>query len=256
MHSLEMQLEKLGLEKKESQTYLALFNAGKASAQELAKELDIPRSTVYGYLRSLVGKNLITEEQRGGSTRFVMNPPSSLERWMQVQKEELAEKEDITKHLVQSLSPHFSNHSTRTPKVIVAKGKREVEQMLYRYSPQWNLSYKKVDQHIMWGYQDHTFVEEYYKWHKQEWLDPNAPKQIRLFSNLEGVRQQKRDRVANREIKLLPSGTDLASSIWIHGEYVLLGNTRIEPYSAVLVYEPMLAENLRTIFKLLWRLIA
>lgn len=255
MDSLQSQLEHIGLSARECETYLALFQAGSATAQHVARELSIPRSTVYGYLNALVEKNLISEEERGGTTHYVMNPPTALERWIQVRKDELAEQEQAASHLVKALTPGFASHSSRTPKVIVAKGKKAVEQLLNRYSPQWNLSYKRIKPQVMLGYQDHTFVEEYYKWHKKEWFDPNAPKAIQLFSTPEGYKQQQRDRVPNREIKLLPVGVDIASSIWIHGEYVLLGNTRTDAHTAVLVYEPMLAENLRSIFMMLWKLV-
>jgi HTH-type transcriptional regulator, sugar sensing transcriptional regulator len=57
-------LREYGLSEKEAQTYLALLPLGKINLQEIAKRVDLPRTTIYNTLNYLISKGLVS---------FIMN---------------------------------------------------------------------------------------------------------------------------------------------------------------------------------------
>lgn len=56
---LNESLEKFGLTPRESRVYLASLELGRATVQEIAKKAELPRSTTYSVLESLIGRNLV-----------------------------------------------------------------------------------------------------------------------------------------------------------------------------------------------------
>lgn len=79
-----------------------------------------------------------------------------------------------------------------------------------------------------------------------------AGQKICLFSNIKGAKQQEKEKIKDREIKILPSTIEFASSIWIHAEYVLMAKTRDKPHFALVIKDATLSANLKALFMLLW----
>ncbi len=93
MNQIEKTLIALGLTKTEASLYLAGLSHESVGVQQLAKETNIKRPTIYHSLHTLLAKGLVEELGRDGRLEFVMTPPDQLVRLVQKQKENLKHHE-------------------------------------------------------------------------------------------------------------------------------------------------------------------
>jgi sugar-specific transcriptional regulator TrmB len=248
-------LNSLGLSNNEADIYLSLVELGAGKAADIATLANLPRSTAYGLIDSLIDKGLVSRETTDGKTFFrAIDPKEALKRLIEREKEELIKKESDTNELIKYLLPYFGKSNHLPPKINIFEGRKAIENMLYTYEPKWTESYLNIGEDTMWGFQDHTFVEEYKKWHEDSWKRPVRIEKICLFSTKEGLKQQKKEKIANREIRLMPGRQDFNSSIWLHGEYTIIATTRKEPHFALLINDSVISNNFRMVFKTMWEL--
>ncbi len=67
-------LNKLGLDEKDTQIYLALIRLGPSSASVVSKETSLPRQTVYSILDQLVTKDILEQGDNRGVRQFIADP--------------------------------------------------------------------------------------------------------------------------------------------------------------------------------------
>ena len=249
---LHSALEKFGFNEKQQRVYIALAEAGKITATELSKRTNVPRATLYAILDSLIDRGVVSREQARGSALFVVNNPEAFLRLVELEKSALSEKDQAAKDIIDMVSPFLSSGHYSLPKVQVFEGKKNIESMLYDYLPLWRRSYAEVANYTQWGFQDPVFVESYLRWHQHLWNTMIPEEKIRLFSNQANVEKELQHRIQRREVRPLPEGVQFRSSIWIYGDYIIMGITRNKPHYAVQMKDEILASNLRTIFQLLW----
>lgn len=251
-HGLDTLFSQLGFQPKEQQVFLSLVEHGKQSATELSRRVKIPRATLYSLLDSLLQRGVISREQKRGSRLFLASNLESLKRLVETEREQLKLKEQAASELFSLLAPVMKVAGYAPPKIQVYEGKKSIENMLYDNLPLWRESYFKFGDNTLWGYQDPTFVESYLKWHHFMWQSMSGREKIRLFSNRANIEGELKHRIPNREVRALPASAHFSSSIWIYGEYIVMGMTRQEPHYAVQLKDPIFASNLRTFFELLW----
>ena len=249
---LEAQFEALGFQAKETKVFLTVAELGKSTAQAIANQCEMNRSSVYGFLNTLVEKGVLLKEESGPTTYFALADLDSFARLVAREKEQIALKEKTAASLVEALKPFVGGSSYHVPKMQFFEGKAKVENMLYQYLPDWIKSCDKIGDSTLWGYQDHTFVEEYRRWHEFAWEIRSEDAEIKLYSNDPAISQQTEDNVSKRQIRKLPSDAEFASTILVRGEFVILANTRSKPHYAVMINDPVFSSNLRTVFSMLW----
>lgn len=87
MHSIEKNLEELGITGKEAEIYMAILKLKKATVIELAKTANVKRTTVYHCLDALMEKELIIKITKDDKTLYVAeDPKSSLTNLLQAKK--------------------------------------------------------------------------------------------------------------------------------------------------------------------------
>ncbi len=253
--NIQSQLELLGLSTKEIKLYLALVELGKSSISTLCRHCSIPRTTAYPFINKLCNQGLITKELLpDGGVSYSLSPPHAFLRLIDQDQELLTKKEKSIKELIEFISPHLQGRAHSVPKLQFVEGKRAVENLLYISLPQWKKSYERLNDFSLWGYQDHTFVNEYRRWHEHAWKSRNPKEKIFLFSTPEGVKQQQREKIASRSIRPLPQGFEFPCSIWIRGDHILFAMTRFRPHYAVLLVDTVISQALKTMFMMLWQL--
>ena len=77
MHLYQL-LQKLGFSANESKVYLACLETGLASAQDIAQQAGIKRTTCYSVLAHLVSRGTVGKTKVKGKTRFIAEPPQRL----------------------------------------------------------------------------------------------------------------------------------------------------------------------------------
>ena len=87
------ELQDIGLSEKEAKVYLAALEIGRATADQLAKQAKIVRSTTYVQLESLMKKGLMSTYEEGKKTYFAPESPEYLKRIFELRKKEFEAKE-------------------------------------------------------------------------------------------------------------------------------------------------------------------
>ena len=238
---------------REERIYLAIASLGSTTASLVAKRVKIPRATVYLTLSQLIEKGVVSQEHTRGVTKYCTNKPSSFKRFVSIQKEKLEEKEIAATELSKALENLMPQKKGVSSQIQIYDSKANIESMLYDLLPEWRKSMKENNDMTLWGYQDNDVVSIYKKWHDHLWETMIPGEKIRLFSNQSDVEKALKHKIKGREIKPLPEGTEFSSSIWLYGDYIVMGMTRERPYFAIMIKDTLLANNLRAIFKLLWR---
>ena len=255
---IEELFRKLGIQESEARVYLSLAELGKSPASLLAKKLEMPRSTVYSVLDSLVKRGVISVEQSQETTFFVASRPEGFRQMVKAEAAEnarrLSELESAAEELIPNLEPFFKNRNFSIPKLQFFEGTKSVRAMLYEYCREWQKSIAGQD-FTWWGYQDHHFVETYRDWLDYYWASMGPKEKIRLLSNRSATERKLKDRVARRVIKVIPDRYQFSSTVWVVGDYVITIMTRQKPHYAFQLKDSVFAANHRLTFQMMWDLV-
>jgi sugar-specific transcriptional regulator TrmB len=118
-------LEAFGLTEKEAAVYAAALALGAATADQLAKQSDIKRSTTYLQIEQLRAKGLMSSFEQGKKTFFAPESPDNLERLLEKQKKDLELKQDFLKKELPQLTQLFEGAGER-PLVRFYQGKEGI----------------------------------------------------------------------------------------------------------------------------------
>jgi sugar-specific transcriptional regulator TrmB len=110
---LNLELRKLGLKEKEVSVYLAALELGFTSVQNIAKQAQLSRPTVYEIIKELIKKGLMREVKRQGNVRgertyFAAESPDNLLGLLRVQKREVEEKEREFIRIISALRAKYN----------------------------------------------------------------------------------------------------------------------------------------------------
>lgn len=249
--TLQLELIQLGFSAREASVYLTVAKLGRAQATVIAKKIRAPRTSVYPSLESLTKRGLISAHIEGTTTYFSANEPEAILSEIHRERRVIEKKEERARETLKKLRPMLRNQPHSVPHLQYFDGTENVENMLHRFLDEWMESMQHTDD-TLWGYQDHTFVQHYAGWLSLYWKAKSSDHLIKLFSNESKEETTLKNRIKGREVRVLPGGFDLQTTLWISGDYVTVINTRVQPHYAFQVLDLVLAENLRRIFQSLW----
>lgn len=118
---LNESLEKFGLSKKETSVYLATLELGKATAQKIAKKAELPRSTTYSVIETLILKKLIFPIQEKKIKEYTAEDPKKIYNL----------SSEATRSIKESL-PELNNlyhQSKARPKIIYHEGLSAIKEV-------------------------------------------------------------------------------------------------------------------------------
>ncbi len=119
--ALDKLLQQLGFSQNEAKVYLAALKTGLNSAQNIAKEASLQRTTTYSVLKVLTEKGLVAKSKEKGKTRFLAEPPDKL----------LTLANTLSDRVKKSL-PEFSalyNQAETKPKILFYEGARSIQEV-------------------------------------------------------------------------------------------------------------------------------
>ncbi len=120
-------LETIGLKGKELQVFLALLRGGTMYAAALAKTTRINRTTVYGLLKELEDRGLVSSATKSGTTKFQSIAPELLPAYIERRAEELVtSRREVARAL--PMIQQLRNKAARIPRVQYFEGRGGVEQ--------------------------------------------------------------------------------------------------------------------------------
>jgi sugar-specific transcriptional regulator TrmB len=245
----------LGFSNTQLTAYTALAGQGKASASQLMKITNLPRSTIYSALDSLVPSGLVSIDESSTIRFFVANAPDSLKRHIEREKNEANNafklKESLAESASQMLKPFFQGQVFSVPKMQFFEGEANVEGLLWENYKLWQESVAQYDC-VWWGYQDHEFVVRYRKWLDHYWSNMFPEERVKLLSNKSPIEKKLKGKIEKRTIKTVPAQFEFSSTIWVLGDYIISISTRQKPHYAFQIKDSAFSENLRKMFQMHW----
>ncbi|MFN7160439.1 MAG: TrmB family transcriptional regulator [Candidatus Gracilibacteria bacterium] len=242
--NLEYILKQTGLSEKEAKIYLALLQAGKATAYTVAKHSGLKKSTVYVILDLLVEKGLVRKEPKGKILKYSALSPELLSERMQ-------EKANLIKEALPEFQALYNNnsHQVKAQYYEGINGIREMFQQLMKVS-------KGKEYHAFYAHIDHTpselfkLFEEVNRQHEQlgisrKILTVDDPKVSATFYK-KGPRA-----IKNVLVKMLPKDKyDSSISIEIYDRFTQILSHRY--LQGIVIENPDIAYVMRQIFELVW----
>jgi sugar-specific transcriptional regulator TrmB len=253
--AIQQILKKIGLNDKEIKVYLALLKNGPTKPSVLASHTQLNRATLYNIAQSLISKGIIASDLSGKSLIFAPLPPNDLEKILAVNKRELKEKEALIKEAVSELNLITSSHKYPVPKIRFIE-ENNLEKFLFDNLEKWQNDIIATDG-VWWGYQDHTFPDNFEKWLDQTWKTKQSKANnyyARVFINDAEIEKKLQRKYINpkRQVKYLV-GTNFTANTWVCGNYLIMIMTQQHPFYLIEIHDQLLARNTGEIFKKLWQ---
>jgi len=107
-------LQDLGLNRLESEVYLALQELGEAKTGTICKKLDIPNSHIYSILNSLIQKGLVSFKYANKVKVFKPTDPEFLSLLFKKKQEEIKQQEKSLSNLIKNLKEMPKNKETES----------------------------------------------------------------------------------------------------------------------------------------------
>ena len=251
---MEEILKQLQLNKKQSTLLLSLYKLGRATPAELSKDSSLNRSTVYVVLNELLDKKMIIQDISSKKQIFVALHPDELLGLIPIMEKELEIKKTALQDLAKELKEQLLTKNLHIPKITFIR-EDQLESYLYTRTPIWNKSMIDTGTDYI-GYFDHTFSKKYQEWIEWYWNHPSTKYiSLRLLTNENQHEENvmKKKLPERRNIKYWEETGELTYSTWVNGEYTIMLNTRVHPYSVIEIHDPLLAQSQRQIFEVMWK---
>ena len=245
-------LESLGLEEKQAKLYTFLLKQPEKaglSVFSIAKNIDMPRSTVYLTLQELEAKRLVSSYKKNNVLHYLTADPSRLTR-------DLEEKQDLLKSIMPSLQAlsHDSTYNSSVQTFTGEKGVRIVfddcfngpnvkniqeyqtisHPKLVKYLTKSGYFEKKMDLKRKLDIPSKMLMSEVYR--------DNKPKEYNN-DNL-------------RETRYIPIEVAFEGTLIIYGKKTALFSHRDNEVYSMIVDSPAITEMFRSIFMCLWNSLA
>ncbi|MDD5340814.1 MAG: helix-turn-helix domain-containing protein [Patescibacteria group bacterium] len=252
--AINQTLKKLGLNDKEIQVYLALLKSGKTKPSVLANLTKLKRASLYHIAKGLLAKGLISEDFGGKTLQFVPLPPESLEKILEQSKRELAEKETLIKKAISEISLISAEKAYPVPKIRFIE-ENNLKKFLFDNLVKWQKEVINADG-VWWGFQDHSFVENYSKWISATWQTKESKDkhyQAQIFTNESKIEAQIKNKYPKdkRRVRFL-ANQNFTATLWVCGDYLIVIATHQHPFYSFEIHDQLLAQNMRETFKKLW----
>ena len=169
-------------------------------------------------------------------------------------RRELNEKKELIVSVVEELELLTAEEEYPVPKIRFIQ-ENDIEEFLFGNLIKWQKSILENDS-IWWGFQDHSFVENFESWIHHTWTtkeSANKNYKARVISNVSDIEDilLKKYPKSKRDVRPL-SGMDFTSTVWVMGEYMVVVMTKHHPFYLFEIHDEMLTHNMREIIKKLW----
>lgn len=249
---IEEILNKIGLDEKEVIVYLSVLKYSKITASELTKKTKFKRTTIYAVLERLLDKKLIGKMPNKNIDVFFPLPTENINALFAKEESLLLKKKELAKRASLELSQFGSNAVFSIPKTTFVPEEDFVD-FSYANTDKWNKSMQEYDS-TLWGFSTPTYIEkmkEYVNWWSKKTEDTIR---LKLFSAKTPSEVNLSKQYPHREIKLWP-GKAFETSLTVQGDFVIIEHTNTQPFYLIEIFDKVLAENLREMFKVMWTLI-
>ena len=242
---------RLGFNDNEKEVYLAILHAGKIAAHKVSTLTGINRTTVYSIGKKLAGLGLVSEDKGQKVSYFVAERPEKILSMVEREESKIKEKKQSAQNLIKELLLITSEKHYSVPRIKFIEDD-DLSAYLYKQYEVLSASGLQHD-NTWWGYHDSSFTENYNEYVDWTWTHGPPGLKVRFLTNsMAQVEEEMKKKHPERRFKTLTPENEFDSSLWVIGDYVIMGQTRVRPHYLVEIHDEVLARNQRALFKGLW----
>ncbi len=242
----------IGVSVEESRLYVSMLSGGGSYAGALAKEIGVPRPTVYTIMKRLIEKGLVTESRKDGKKIFTPIHPDNLSKLIEDKKKELEDSGAVLKNLLPDLRSLLSSTYV-SPKMEIFESYQGLERVLKDM-----LLYRDIKTEALWPIQTmiDTLSPEFFEKHNIERIKNNIYVRA-IWPENQVVNFKKFPYLGSggdfkREIRIAPENVDFSMGYWIYGNKIAFLSSRKESFGFIIESAEM-AKTLRSQFEIVWK---
>ena len=245
INQIKNNLKELGFKENEIKIYIASTQLGEASAAQIAKKVDLPRTTVISILQKLEENNFISTHKHKGTTYFWIESPRLI-------KEGLENKVKIAENLDNLLSDLYRSEA-QFPFAKVYDTKSSIKNYIEKslISARKKSTIYTVDNPDMGNYRK-IFSDDY----GRTLVDVKNKRQITTntlipYKTFKTIDNEKL-RAQNIIIRELPPQINAPASYWVMDNRLIHFSGKI-PF-LVEINHKLIVESMRSIYDYLWKI--
>ena len=246
-------LSSLGITEEETKTYVLLLEIGPATASQLAQKMGKPRPSLYGFLKRLQDKGLVTQSMKMGIRTFVGEQPEKVNLLLKQNAVDIAEKQKSFQNLLPELGKTIPSKFLN-PKFQLYEGEEGLKHVLRDM-----LLYRNIETQAFWPIKSMVDIlsPEFFRYHNKERIRNNIYTRA-LWPLDKMVDIQKHPYLGSgkefkREIRTAPKGVDFSMGYWIYNDKVAFISSRKESFGFI-IESRELVETLLAQFEVMWKL--
>lgn len=241
---LIQKLHQFGLTNKEASVYTAMLMGGEMTADEIAKQAKLNRSTTYVQLQLLMDEGLATTFKRGKKTFFAPESPRNLERIIDKKIEVVEQQKAEVMLLVPELLRAYGTAGER-PVVRIFQGKEGLTSMR---NDMLETNPKLIQVAFSYDGMRKIFCEA----ELEAFSKKRAGKKInsqalytKIGDDIIILPPQKLKRISSKEYPF-------SSDVYIYGDTVSYATTQDQIFG-ITIKNSSIADTMRTLFEIAWK---
>ena len=235
---IEEILKEIGLNEKEIQVYLVILEKGICKVEKILERVQIPRTTIYGILDSLIKKGFVSCTYQGKIKHFQTAEPKEI---LKIEEEKLRKLKEVI--------PELEKRKTSVgekPNIEMYSGKKGIQ-----------VIYEKIleEKKEISGYGNTELFDKLLEFYAPNYIS-RRKKQKMFFSLItnktkESEEMKKKDKEELRKTKFIQEMGNLKIGTYIFGENIaFIVFSKQEPFG-VLIKNKDIADAQREIFNLI-----
>ncbi len=245
-------LNTLGLKPVIQKVLLDIVTHGESKVTDISSRLNMPKSSVYDALSTLVSKSLVNEYSDDKGKSFGI---SDKEQLANVHSEKIEEMKKAHASLLSFISSHNIEENVAKPKIKFYSGLNGIKQA-FRDMP-WSDKYKET--YMLWPTTDMIEMDEdFFRWHGTQRfkhgvmiyaIEKHADRKLQN-KNHEWLKNDRKSNLV--EVKYLPKNVDWKMSYWIYGNKCLFASGGKEKI-AFTIHSKEFCDMMMLMWKEMWK---
>ncbi|MBI5035779.1 hypothetical protein HZC09_00395 [Candidatus Micrarchaeota archaeon] len=254
---LQELMSKLGLTKKQGQTYGCLFSLGTASAADIAQRTGINRTLIYDHLNTLVEKGMVSVSQINNKRAFTALHPRTLAKVLEDKNNEEENRRRTTLKDLKELLPNLERQFNMTKRISasILMGQKGVHNLFQDVTA--TLKKGQEDLVFIANHEGRellgTTIKKYYAQSKRKGIRirvifDSRPQTVKIASETA--------RLPNVKVKYLPASYSTLTTFHVYGSKVSLLLFSEGEVFGLLIDNQKIAASLKKHFEALWKMAA
>lgn len=242
-----------GLKREHSDVYVALLENGILPAGNLAKHLNIPRTTLYGLLNDLAQNGLVLQNEKNNIKLWQAVAPDVIKNLLNDRINALENTRDGFESMLESLKKSQKTDFI-SPKFHYYEGEEEMKMMLKDV-----LLYNNLETELCWPVKDIIKVvgEEFLSEFNKKRIRNNV--HIKVIWPIDKSGDIGKDiflapgKEVKREVRIAPENVNFSMGYWAYGNKVMFMSSKSENFGFI-VESRELRQLIKTQFEVLWNI--